>query len=216
MSGRRKVGDGDVEVMVIRSSDGKKANVSSYYFVEEHCFSLLLHIKSLNQMHCICLTTQIDISLSSTLNVLKDAISTKFGPMKRTEQRLFYLGRELKSENRTLSGLGIGNFNVFSIHLHSLAPQMVDLLGDDQGDMKQKSSSSVSTNRRKKNNASTDGGFVDLASSSSSSSGQRRSRQQQQQNQQQGQEKVVELLDSDSDSDDDIVEVVDTKRQRRD
>ena len=94
--------------------------------------------------------------------------------MKRTEQRLFYLGRELKSENRTLSGLGIGNFNVFSIHLHSLAPQMVDLLGDDQGDMKQKSSSSVSTNsRRKKNNASTDGGFVDLASPSSR---QRRSR----------------------------------------
>ena len=161
--------------------------------------------------------TQIDISLSSTLNDLKDAISTEFSPIKRTEQRLFYLGRELKSENRTLSALGVGNFNVFSIHLHSLAPKMVDLLGDDhqEGDAKQKSSSSsVSTNnsRRKKNNATT-AEVVDLAGSSPS--GQRNSRQQQQQNQQQ-QEKVVELLDSDSDSDDDIVEVVDTKRQRRD
>lgn len=36
MSGRRKVGDGDVEIMVIRSSDGKKANVRSQYVVEEH------------------------------------------------------------------------------------------------------------------------------------------------------------------------------------
>ena len=52
MSGRRKVGDGDVEIMVIRSSDGKKANVRSQYVLEEHCFlTMLLHIKSLIAFH---------------------------------------------------------------------------------------------------------------------------------------------------------------------
>ena len=40
MSGRRKVGDGDVEIMVIRSSDGKKANVRrSFVSISEALFS---------------------------------------------------------------------------------------------------------------------------------------------------------------------------------
>ena len=78
---------------------------------------------------------QISISLSSSLNALRDAIATDgtLGPMKRNEQRLFYLGRELKTGNRTLSALGIGNHNVFVLHLHSLAPKMVDLHCDEMG-----------------------------------------------------------------------------------
>ena len=47
--------------------------------------------------------------------------------MKRNEQRIFYLGRELKTGNRTLSALGIGNHNIFVLHLHSLAPKTIDL-----------------------------------------------------------------------------------------
>ena len=133
---------------------------------------------------------QISISLSSNLNALKDAISAdkSLGPIKRNQQRLFHLGKELKI-NRTLEDLGIGNFNVFSIHLHSLAPKTYDLQSDDE-DTKQ----SVPKKKKRKSTAN-DGGVVDLAGD-----GGRRSQPQQNQNK----NEVVDLLD-DSDSDDDIV-----------
>lgn len=132
---------------------------------------------------------QISISLSSNLNALKDAISAdkSLGPIKRNQQRLFHLGKELKI-NRTLEDLGIGNFNVFSIHLHSLAPKTYDLQSDDE-DTKQ------SVPKKKKRKSANDGGVVDLAGD-----GGRRSQPQQNQNK----NEVVDLLD-DSDSDDDIV-----------
>jgi len=180
----------DVEVTVIRSADGKKSKVT--------------------------------IPLSSTLNALKDAINTNqtLGPIKRNQQRLFHLGRELKSGNRSLSALGIGKHNVFSIHLHSLAPKTVDLqLSDDGGEKK---SSGRRRNKSKVVNNEDGDGVIDLASSSEtwpSEGGGNRSRNASNRQRQQQQQKVVELLDSDSDDDDDAVEIIETetapKRRRR-
>lgn len=34
------------------------------------------------------------------------------------EQRIFFLGRELKSPKRSLSSLGVGNLGIFVLHLH--------------------------------------------------------------------------------------------------
>jgi len=184
----------DVEVTVIRSADGKKSKVT--------------------------------IPLSSTLNALKDAINTNqtLGPIKRNQQRLFHLGRELKSGNRSLSALGIGKHNVFSIHLHSLAPKTVDLqLSDDGGEKK---SSGRRRNKSKVVNNEDGDGVIDLASSgggdisrNASNSQRHQQQQQQQQQREENQQKVVELLDSDSDDDDDAVEIIETetapKRRRR-
>ncbi|KAL7467815.1 hypothetical protein ACHAXS_008048 [Conticribra weissflogii] len=70
---------------------------------------------------------------TTTLNALKDVIHTHpdLGPIQRKHQRLFHMGRELKSGNRSLKALGVGKFSVFLIHLHSLAPKTFDLQSDD-------------------------------------------------------------------------------------
>lgn len=71
---------------------------------------------------------KIEISLSDTLNALKDSISSSdMGPVDRDHQRLFHLGRELKSGGRTLSTLGVGKFKNFHVHLHSTQPKTIDL-----------------------------------------------------------------------------------------
>jgi len=166
MSGRKKApsiaahGDGceyiassnDVEVTVIRSADAKMGKIT--------------------------------IPLSSTLNGLKDAIHSNhtLGPLRRDQQRLFHLGRELKSGNRSLSALGIGKHNVFSVHLHSLAPKTVDLeLSEAEDENKKSNNNNANLGRRgvrKKsanvnvdhgNNNGDDGGVIDLASSSEAS-----------------------------------------------
>lgn len=165
---------------------------------------------------CYCKTnaiyyiTQVTISLSATLNALKDAINSNpsLGPIKREQQRLFHLGRELKTGSRSLSALGVGKHNVFSIHLHSLAPKTVDLQEEDSGDDAKKKKS---VRRRNKPANNSSNAVVDLAGPSGGG-GNNGFQQQQQRG---GQEKVVDLLDSDSDDDD--IEVVETvpKRRRR-
>jgi hypothetical protein len=148
---------------------------------------------------------QISISLSSTLNALRDAIATDgtLGPMKRNEQRLFYLGRELKTGNRTLSALGIGNHNVFVLHLHSLAPKMVDLHCDE---MTKKTSAESTTTRVKSNGNNVENG----SETPEPAAGASRIRRQQKKEK----EKVVELLESDSE-DDDAVEVIEAAAPKR-
>lgn len=127
------------------------------------------------------------------------------GPAKRDEQRLFYLGRELKSANRSLSNLGIGNYGVYSIHLLSLAPQVVDLHDDndddDDDDRVDSGKRSLSYDRRNSN--------VTANSTLARGGGDR-----QQQQPQRSQENVVDLLDSDSD-DDDVIEIIDALPKRR-
>ena len=52
MSGRRKVGDGDVEIMVIRSSDGKKANVRRSFVSSEALF-LTIAVHKISQSNAL-------------------------------------------------------------------------------------------------------------------------------------------------------------------
>ena len=133
------------------------------------------------------------------------------GPAKRDEQRLFYLGRELKSANRSLANLGIGNYGVYSIHLLSLAPQVVDLHDDndddDDDDRVDSGKRSLSYDRRNSNvtaNSTLAHGGVELLDGGD----------RQQQQLQRSQENVVDLLDSDSD-DDDVIEIIDALPKRR-
>ena len=60
---------------------------------------------------------KVNIPLSSTLQTLKDEIS-KNPNVSNAEQRIFFLGRELKSNHKSLSSLGIGNLGIFVLHLH--------------------------------------------------------------------------------------------------
>jgi hypothetical protein len=130
------------------------------------------------------------------LNNLKDAISNdpNLGPLNREQQRLFHLGKEVKSGNRSLNAIGIGKFRVFSVHLHSLRPKTYELNDSDEDDVVDVTDSSRDKTR-------------ETGGSGGGGKGVRRER---------GEEKVVELLDSDSD--DDVVEVVEVlgnKRRRK-
>ena len=119
---------------------------------------------------------------SSTLTTLKQKINSdpSLGPISPTQQRLFHLGRELKSSNRSLEALGIGRFNVFTVHLHTgLVTKCLELLDSDddmtRSNRNRTTNSSNGSNRRKHNNNDNN--------------------------------EVVDLLD-DSDDDDDVVEIV--------
>lgn len=94
---------------------------------------------------------EIEISLSSSLNTLKDTISSsEFGPVDRDHQRLFHLGRELKSGGRSLSTLGLGKFDNFLLHLHSTQPKPIDLSTldeDSSGARQEKTRQSGATKR---------------------------------------------------------------------
>ncbi len=175
-------------------------------------------ILTLTSSSCVCVSSvaqklvQISISLSSTLNELRDAISTNdiLGPIQRSEQRLFYLGRELKTGNRTLSTLGIGNHNIFVMHLHSLAPKVVDLQYDDNNDDigQKKKSGEVAALRGKSNGNRQNAGHGSEAEATGTS----RTRRQQKK----VKDNVVDLLDSDSeDGDNDAVEVIEAAPKRR-
>jgi len=82
---------------------------------------------------------QIKIGLFETLNALKDKISncstittsTGGGSILPDHQRLFHLGRELKTGKRSLSKLGIGKHDVFLVHLFSNQPATLELSSDD-------------------------------------------------------------------------------------
>jgi hypothetical protein len=63
---------------------------------------------------------QITIPLSKKLIELKETLAetSYFGPISVDHQRIFHLGRELKSGGRSLQKLGLGRFNNHVLHLH--------------------------------------------------------------------------------------------------
>lgn len=78
-------------------------------------------------------TKKITISTARTLNDLKHGISrSKLGPLDPKYQRLFYLGREVKSGGRSLSKIGIGKFDNYTLHLHSTQPKALELSSDEE------------------------------------------------------------------------------------
>eukprot|EP00566_Odontella_aurita_P027674 CAMPEP_0113556118 /NCGR_PEP_ID=MMETSP0015_2-20120614/17085_1 /TAXON_ID=2838 /ORGANISM="Odontella" /LENGTH=157 /DNA_ID=CAMNT_0000457451 /DNA_START=271 /DNA_END=744 /DNA_ORIENTATION=+ /assembly_acc=CAM_ASM_000160 len=78
---------------------------------------------------------EVTLPVTATLNNLKDEISrTSLGPIEREHQRLFHLGREMKSGGRSLGALGLGKHNNFLVHLHSTKPKTLELSSDEDDD----------------------------------------------------------------------------------
>lgn len=119
----------------------------------------------------------------TTLYNLKDLINTSpLGPIPRHQQRLFHLGREIKLGKRSLESLGIGRFNVYSLHLHCVKRD-INVQSDDDVEIIEKVE------------------VVDVTAESNGD-GERG-------------EKVVNLLDSDSDDDIEVVSVTVGANKRR-
>eukprot|EP00565_Helicotheca_tamesis_P006895 CAMPEP_0185729334 /NCGR_PEP_ID=MMETSP1171-20130828/5112_1 /TAXON_ID=374046 /ORGANISM="Helicotheca tamensis, Strain CCMP826" /LENGTH=164 /DNA_ID=CAMNT_0028398145 /DNA_START=146 /DNA_END=640 /DNA_ORIENTATION=- len=77
--------------------------------------------------------SEIHVALTATLDFLKGEISnSELGPIDRNHQRLFHLGRELKSGRRSLLTLGLGKFDNFILHLHSTQPETLELSSDEE------------------------------------------------------------------------------------
>ncbi len=148
---------------------------------------------------------KLTIPLSSTLNALKDLVNSALGPIERNQQRIFYLGRELKSGNRSLTALGVGNHGVYTVHLLSLAPRVVNL--SQSHDAKDTAKSGVDGGReRRKGDVAESASRPTVGGDGTRPVGRQRQRVR---------ETVVELLDSDNDDDDDLVEVIETTSKRR-
>ena len=153
----------------------------------------------------ICDTTsKITLPLSCTLNGLKDRINSDkiLGPARRDQQRLFHLGKELKHGNQSLEQSGIGNFRVYSVHLHSLAPKTVSLLDNDdtanaEPSRKKRKSTASSAAAAGSRSSNDSGGMVDLTGGGTPQEPQRQERKPPAANS----GGVVDLLDSDSDDD---------------
>ena len=64
------------------------------------------------------------------------AKSSKLGRIPTNHQRLFHLGRELKTSGRTLEALGISRFGVTVVHVQSTLPpeRHISLLEEDSDD----------------------------------------------------------------------------------
>ena len=68
---------------------------------------------------------QVQISLRESLGALKTIISCNkdLNRIPVQHQRLFYLGREMKTAGRSLEALGVGRFGVHIIHVHNKRPR---------------------------------------------------------------------------------------------
>ena len=77
------------------------------------------------------------MTMSSTLSNLKETIShtpsiCEEFPIQPKYQRLFHLGRELKSSKRSLKALGFGRHGTYLVHLHSTQPKTLELSSDEE------------------------------------------------------------------------------------
>lgn len=71
--------------------------------------------------------TQISTPLQISLQDFKEKINkSPLGPCLPKYQRLFHLGRELKSSKRSLEILKVGRFKNFILHLHSTQPTTLE------------------------------------------------------------------------------------------
>lgn len=61
--------------------------------------------------------------------------SPPLGRLRPQDQRIFHLGRELKTNGRTLEKLGVTRFGVSVIHVHSSKPQVAQEDEDEDDDV---------------------------------------------------------------------------------
>lgn len=164
---------------------------------------------------------EVEMSISSTKLIdLKKKLAediyfgSKDAPVKR--QRIFYLGRELKSMGRSLSNLGLGKFNNNILHLY-IRPGKDGGDDDDDDDNNNKdinkevssttaaSASASAPPRKRRRKAERDEDYTE-----------RNNRQQQQQQNNihssrasnTNANNAIDLLDSSDDDDDDEVEII--------
>ena len=131
---------------------------------------------------------KIKIEMTQSLNDLKDCITkcksitkSRGMPVQTKHQRIFFLGRELKTGSRSLDVL-LGSYKRISqvLHLHSSQPKVTALYEDDSSDDDIIEVGDAPFNERKR---SGDAVSVSIPRKN----------------------EVVELLDSDSDDDDVVV-----------
>ena len=153
---------------------------------------------------------------TTTLQILKERVHESLH-IPRRQQRLFFMGRELKTPGRTLAQMGIGNFRNFIIHVHCTKPIPKSTTVAKSTHQLPTARRSAQTNRN--SNAppapQQQQEIIDLDDDDDDDDVQvvvpptnnRSSKQE-----------VVELLDDDSDDDDDDIAVVEapaSKRRRR-
>eukprot|EP00815_Leptocylindrus_aporus_P010190 CAMPEP_0116062574 /NCGR_PEP_ID=MMETSP0322-20121206/7854_1 /TAXON_ID=163516 /ORGANISM="Leptocylindrus danicus var. apora, Strain B651" /LENGTH=171 /DNA_ID=CAMNT_0003547935 /DNA_START=58 /DNA_END=573 /DNA_ORIENTATION=+ len=143
---------------------------------------------------------EIPIFTSTTLCALRRKISKSKLGVEPKYQRLFYMGREFKTNTRSLGAMGFGNYNNYVIHLMSMQPKTFDLCSSSP--MKRKRSSRTDdVVILEDDDQKVAGGNINLVSSSSAAGVQNNDND------------VIELLDDD---DDDIEVVVQPPAKRRD
>ena len=127
--------------------------------------------------------TNLKDKISSTPSICGD------NPIQSKYQRLFHLGRELKSPKRSLEALGFGKHGIYLVHLHSTQPKTLELSSDEDDAVEIDASSSL---KRKK--GAQEKIVVDTTGGGAGTTG--------------GESAVVDLLESDGDNDSDIAEVL--------
>ena len=206
-SSNKKSNDDVADISIIRSSDGSKQT-----------FSLPLS--------------------KTTLTTLKETINSDptLGPIGPSNQRLFHLGRELKSSNRSLETLGIGRFNVFTVHLHTgtvtKTKQCLELLesddeeGEGVGEQRKQAAASSANNNDDDDEVHVVDMTTTTATTTSRSNRNRttaatttNNRRKHNKNNDNNNE-VVDLLDDSDSDDDDVVEIIEpstsnNKRRKR-
>ena len=176
-------------------------------------------------MLCLCcpIHTQFSMPLNSTLSTLKEKINSdpNFGPISPTQQRLFHLGRELKSSNRSLEALGIGRFHVFTLHLHTgIVTRCLELLDsdddDDEGKQRKQAAASGDDDDDDIHVVDMTTASAGIATTTTTSSNRNRTttttttngRNRRNHNQSNDNNEVVDLLDDSDSDDDDVIEIV--------
>eukprot|EP00592_Proboscia_alata_P015146 CAMPEP_0194395162 /NCGR_PEP_ID=MMETSP0174-20130528/124266_1 /TAXON_ID=216777 /ORGANISM="Proboscia alata, Strain PI-D3" /LENGTH=199 /DNA_ID=CAMNT_0039191059 /DNA_START=587 /DNA_END=1186 /DNA_ORIENTATION=- len=85
----------------------------------------------------------ITMPLVASLGELKEEIARlNFGPLP-VYQRIFHLGRELKTTGRSLSALGLGRHSIYIVHMFATQPAL------DTSTVNEKDSSKIKKSKRK-------------------------------------------------------------------
>jgi len=88
-----------------------------------------------------------DVTLDATLGEIKTIIELKVKTAV-ADQRLFYMGREIKSQGKTLSSLGVGKFSYY-VHLFSTKAPMTAQAGSKKREAKIKAAKKPVAKKRK-------------------------------------------------------------------
>ena len=129
---------------------------------------------------------QLQISLNDSLSKLKEQV-LECTSIPVEHQRIFCMGREMKTNGRSLETLGVGRFGIMVIHVHNTNPAP-----NKSGGNRRRGRGVVKQNNTRKETI-----VLETSNNSSSSAPGRRNRSQQQQ-----QQEIVELLDDSDDEDD--------------